>query len=225
MQFKKTDIALIITIVVHLGGLWGMTCYNTALFAKATPINLLLCFALLIYTAGPKSKSLIAFFILCYVVGFAVECIGVNTSLLFGTYNYLPAMGPQLLKVPLLIGVNWIITMYCCGVALSHLSNKLINNTNNKILGVYKKFALPIDAAILATVFDWILEPAAIKLKFWQWQSADGFPPVYNYVCWFVISLLLMVVFNKLNFNKHNTFAVHLLMIQVLFFILINTLL
>ena len=50
-----------------------------------------------------------------------------------------------------------------------------------------------------AVIFDWFLEPLAIRLGFWKW---DGEIPVYNYICWFVISLLLLALFHLCKFNK-----------------------
>jgi len=61
------------------------------------------------------------------------------------------------------------------------------------------------------------MEPAAVKLGFWQWESATI--PTFNYICWFIISALLIWVSRKLKFQKRNDFAVHLLIIQTLFFL------
>ncbi|MFM2387844.1 MAG: hypothetical protein RL660_2601 [Bacteroidota bacterium] len=224
-KLSKIHIALAICLIVHAGGLWGMTCYNLELFASATPLNLLLCLGLLFYTHEGKNKAFYIFCAVCFITGFTVEWIGVNTSYLFGKYNYLPAMGPQLGGVPLVIGVNWIIMMLCCGITMHHIMQFAMRHASEKMRKFYTHYALPIDAALLATLADVVLEPAAISLKFWAWQYPDGQPPLYNYVCWFVISLCIMLLFNALHFNKHNKFAIHLLWIQVLFFVLINTLL
>jgi putative membrane protein len=42
-------------------------------------------------------------------------------------------------------------------------------------------------------------------------------------VCWFIISALLMLVFQQSGFKKVNQFAVNLLFIQILFFFAIRT--
>jgi putative membrane protein len=83
-------------------------------------------------------------------------------------------------------------------------------------------FSFVFDAAMLSTLFDWVLEPTAIKLGYWQWTPA-GKIPLYNFVCWFIISAALLVIFRLLKFDKHNQFAVHLFIIQLLFFLVLQT--
>jgi bisanhydrobacterioruberin hydratase len=85
-------------------------------------------------------------------------------------------------------------------------------------------FAVIIDSALLATFFDWVMEPIAVKLGYWQWLG-DGNIPLFNYVCWFGVSTLLMFLFRILSFPKQNQFAVNLLLIQFMFFLILRTLL
>jgi putative membrane protein len=75
---------------------------------------------------------------------------------------------------------------------------------------------------MLATFFDMILEPVAVKLGYWKWLG-NGSIPATNYLCWFLISALLITVFRLLRFSKHNQFAVHLLIIEMLFFAALRT--
>ena len=79
-----------------------------------------------------------------------------------------------------------------------------------------------VDGATLAVVFDWLMEPVAVKLGFWTW-GGDGSIPLYNYICWLVISMLLLTIFHFCKFNKENKFAVNLLLIQALFFLILRT--
>jgi putative membrane protein len=77
------------------------------------------------------------------------------------------------------------------------------------------------DSALLAMFFDWVLEPVAVELGYWTW--ADGIIPWFNYATWWGVSAVIMLFFHFLPFRKHNLFAVHLLMIQVMFFLLLRT--
>jgi bisanhydrobacterioruberin hydratase len=83
-----------------------------------------------------------------------------------------------------------------------------------------KAISVIIDGATLAVFFDWLMEPVAVQLGYWKWNGAI---PFYNYLCWFMVSIVLLTAFHLLKFNKQNKFAVHLLMIQVLFFLLLRT--
>lgn len=222
-QQKATAIALLF----HLIGLLGILLYDKTLFASLTAFNLLLSAALLIYTQKEKNSAFFLFVIFCYVVGFIVEYIGVNFHLLFGEYRYLKAMGVQWKGVPLVIGVNWFIIMYCCAVSVQMFLNFMWNRLRNREQPYRNNVgyvAVILDAALLATFFDWIMEPVAVQLGYWEWLG-NGSIPMLNYVSWMLISALLMLLFRLLSFDKHNQFAVNLLLIQFMFFLILRTLL
>src|SRR5437764_897317 len=69
-----------------------------------------------------------------------------------------------------------------------------------------------IDASFLAVLFDWVMEPVASKLGYWQWENNNI--PNYNYISWIIVSALLLALFRKLNYDRRNIFAVHLFIIQ-----------
>ena len=71
------------------------------------------------------------------------------------------------------------------------------------------------DPAILGAAF----QTAA---GYWQWLG-NGEIPLYNYVCWFAISIILLFIFQHLQFSRQNKFAVNLLLIQAMFFLLLRT--
>lgn len=224
-QFTKQQIATAIAVLFHCIGLGGILLYDAALFASLTPMNLLLSALLLFYTQKERNAHFYWFVLVCYVVGFGVEYIGVNYQLLFGEYHYLPAMGLQWGNVPLVIGVNWFIMMYCCAVTVQHFLNFMWNKLKEEDQPHRTNvgfFAIVIDGALLATFFDWVMEPIAVKLGYWQWLG-DGSIPLLNYLSWFGISALLMLLFRLLSFPKQNQFAVNLLLIQFMFFLILRT--
>ena len=227
LHYSKQQIATAIAVLFHCIGLAGMLWYDQQLFASLTPANLLLSAALLVYTQKQKNLAFWLFAAVCYVTGYVVEYVGVHHQLLFGEYRYLPALGWQFKEIPLVIGVNWFIVMYCCGISIQQLLNFFWNKLRDEDQPARTNvgfFAVIIDSALLATFFDWIMEPVAIKLGYWQWLG-NGTIPVFNYVCWFGISALLMLLFRPLSFPKQNQFAVNLLLIQFKFFLLLRTLL
>lgn len=224
-QNKKYTIATAIAILFHTIGLIGILFFEEKFFIQATPYNLLLMFGLLIWTQKNKNFFYYSFLLLCIIIGITVEIIGVNTGLLFGKYSYGKVLGITLKAVPLVIGINWFIIMYCCGISMHTLLLKIIQQIPVEKAGSAKKIkalSVIIDGATLAAFFDWIMEPAAIKLGYWQWHG-DGAVPLFNYVSWFIVSVLLLTGFHFLQFNKSNKFAVNLLLIQLMFFLLLRT--
>jgi putative membrane protein len=68
-------------------------------------------------------------------------------------------------------------------------------------------------------MFDWIMEPAAVKLGFWSWEG--GQIPLLNYISWFLLSVFLLAIFSRLKLKPH-AFAANLLLIQTAFFLLVR---
>lgn len=220
VRFTKYQLATAIAILFHIIGLTGLLFFDKTFFLQSTAVNLLLMFALLVWTQASKNSYFFFFFAICFLVGMIVEIIGVHTGALFGHYHYGVAMGYKILDVPLILGVNWFIVLYCSGVTLYRLTGKAIVGTQST---PSKRAPLPIVAggALLAVFYDWLMEPVAVKLNYWSWD--DGLSlPIYNYVCWFAVSALLLAFFQLGKFDKRNKFAVNLLLIQLAFFLLLR---
>lgn len=224
-RFNKFEIATAIAILFHTIGLVGLLFFDQSFFLAATPFNLLLSFTLLVWTQTGKNIQFFLFFVTCFVLGIIVEVIGVNTGILFGDYAYGNVLGPAVKGVPVLIGVNWFLIVYCCGISIHTLLMKAIIRVaadTGKTPMTLKALSVIIDGATLAVFFDWLMEPVAVKLGYWVWNG-DGSIPMLNYICWFVISLLMLAVFHFAKFNKQNKFAVNLLLVQLMFFLLLRT--
>jgi bisanhydrobacterioruberin hydratase len=223
MLKTKTQIATAVAIFFHAIGLLGIF-INKDFIIATTSLNLLLMAGLIIYTQVKINFGFIIFFIVCFVTGIVVEVVGTSTGYLFGKYEYGKMLGIAIKNVPIVIGVNWFIIMYCCGIlvntVLENLSAKLENLTGETSPSL-KLISVISDGAIVAVFFDWIMEPAAVKLGYWKWLE-DGEIPSFNYLTWFALSTGLMAIFGLLKFNKQNIFAVHLLMIMASFFLLIR---
>ena len=174
---------------------------------------------LLIFTHPQPGIKFFLFLITCFIVGFVSEVIGINTGYLFGDYTYSQLLGPSIAGVPLIIGINWFIVIYCCGMFMKAILNKFSPGDINQGCRL-KIYSLVIDGAILAVVFDWIMEPVAISLGFWKWQ---GDIPVFNYISWFLVSIVLLLFFHAADFRTTNKFAVNLLLIQILFFLILRS--
>ena len=224
-QFTKYQIATSIAILFHAIGLIGIFYFDKGFFVQATVFNLLLMFALLVWTQNKPNGYYLIFLAAVIILGTGAEMIGVNTNALFGEYHYGNVLGYQILHVPLIIGINWFVIIYCCGIFMHTLLTKAINriaaDTGKKPMTL-KAMSVIIDGATLAVFFDWVMEPVAVKLGYWQW-GGSGEVPIFNYLCWLMLSILLLAAFHFCKFDKQNKFAVNLLLIQLMFFLLLRT--
>ncbi|MBN1241482.1 MAG: carotenoid biosynthesis protein, partial [Spirochaetales bacterium] len=75
-------------------------------------------------------------------------------------------------EVPVVIALNWVLVAHGAWALARRL--------------VPRSFAAVPAAAAIATAFDWIMEPVAIRLGYWTWDGVDI--PLQNYAAWFVIS-------------------------------------
>jgi putative membrane protein len=143
---------------------------------RATPIALVLTAALVAASlAQERAGKAFAWAGAAFVAGFSLEAIGVATGAVFGSYSYGTALGPKLFAVPLVIGLNWaIVILGSVTLSRSVLSHPLAAATA---------------AGILTAGFDWVMEPVAMRLGYWQW--AQGTIPIRNYVAWFLIAAVL----------------------------------
>ncbi|WP_255487036.1 carotenoid biosynthesis protein [Mucilaginibacter sp. SP1R1] len=197
-------IAIIIIVLFHAVGLVGfITPSLDVLFLKIVPWHLLLMTAVLIGAHNRPDSRFVLFALMVFIMGFAAEYIGVHTSLLFGNYAYGETLGIKLLDIPLMIGVNWFLLIYSTGVLLQR----------SRIRSMPARI---ITGAIILVVLDILIEPVAVHFDYWHWVG-NGIP-LKNYACWFLVSGLLLFVFEKFKFKPQPAAAPVLLMMQFVFF-------
>ncbi|CAN5798690.1 hypothetical protein BH10BAC3_BH10BAC3_17840 [soil metagenome] len=231
-RLNRQQIATFIALAFHISGFIAIAFFKSALFISLTPLNLFICAALIFWTQELISTPFLIFCFFSYAAGFIAEYIGINTGILFGDYRYGEVLGPKWKDVPWMIGLQWMVTMYCIGISMSMLHQKLSNVQQKQDLAAIEQKALAtrskrwtflstvVDGALLAVLFDYVIEPAATTLGYWHW--ADNDIPRGNYYSWWLVSVVILIAFYYLNFKKQNLFAVHLLLIQFMFFLLIN---
>lgn len=171
-----------------------------------TPLTLLLTGAVvLLSTIGNSKNNFIIWAIVTYIITFSLEVIGVKSGIIFGSYWYGETLGTKFLNVPLIIGFNWI--MVILGAIL--LTEKILNN----------KILITLTASFLATIFDFFLEPTAMKLGYWNWL--DTTVPLQNYFAWFMISLLFTVLYYKMKIIVKTDLPIKFFLTQFIFFLIL----
>jgi putative membrane protein len=207
MSKKKSNykelFLILILIIFHLVGIIGINleAYREDIL-KLSSMNLFISVGIIIL-ARKSNRSLFLFFVLLsFILGMTYEIIGVYTSFLFGTYYYGENLGLKLFGVPLVIGLNWAILAVCSG------------NLIHKIkLNIYIKSLF---ASALMVILDFLIEPVASKLDYWHWENEQI--PIFNYMCWFILSLPLTFLYFKIKISEQNKISNVLYLILVLFF-------
>ena len=204
---KKEKLVIVFFGIIYLVGFFGsiIPAYIT-LFLSLTPLILILSFCAIIFTLSRPIKPTLTFLLFSGLVGFIAELIGVNTKLLFGNYHYESNLGVKIAGVPVIIAINWAIVT----IGAAHCSALLSAN----------KLARMIIAAFLMLLFDFILEPVAIKSGFWNWEG--GLIPAYNYICWFFIGLFLQIIYFSKIKHDSNKVIIALFLLMTVFFICLN---
>ena len=189
-------------LALHIVGAIGLSVNMFRdFFLFLVPFNLVLTFLLCLFFISWKQH--LKPFIIIYLLGFFVEVVGVKTGLLFGEYIYGNYLGVKLLDVPLIIGVNWLLLVFCT----YGLAHKFFKNSFVKI----------IFASFLMVLLDLAIEPVAIKLGFWSWTGIHV--PIQNYFMWFLTSSIMHLVMLKNNVFISLKLSMFILASQLIFFI------
>lgn len=194
------------------GGLWQILGFFTATMEiLASPIIIvisILCFWESLNVQISKSKFWI-WSILVVLLSFFVEFVGVKTGKIFGVYNYGEVLQPQISNVPIAIGFAWLLML---------LSSITVWQKLNEKLQIKNIFLVSIFISILMVIFDFFMEPAAIKLDYWKWEMLSV--PIQNYLAWFLISYFFVVLgFYFSIFEKSQpSFVFHTFFAQLIYF-------
>ena len=200
---KKENISIFIIWLVTISGVIGIWLGHGDWFLPKTIFNLSLGAAILIWNFPLKNgwKSLVIWSAV-YLIGMIAEIIGTKTGILFGNYSYGNNLGPKIIGVPPLIGINWIVLTFLTATIARRV--------------IHFKWLSIICGALLMVGLDFFIEPIAPIFDFWSWD--EGFAPLKNFIHWFIVSLLMQaVVYDELP-EKNHYLPIHHFASQVLFF-------
>lgn len=201
-QTYRFWISLSLLLILYSVGLVGLQTSSREWFLAATPLTLVISTIALLLNQEKWNISLFFFAIFAALTGFLVEVIGVKTGAIFGNYSYGETLGLKLFSVPLVIALNWLLLSLSSGALIARLE-------------VHWAIKIAIGASLM-TILDILIEPIAIALDFWTWESAQI--PMQNYLAWWIISAIMLFAFDRLKFKKDNRLALPIMLIQFLFF-------
>jgi bisanhydrobacterioruberin hydratase len=194
-------------IVFYAVGVAGLKISQTQhFFIILIPFALLLSFItiLLFHKSLNSSKTRFVFFTI-FLLSYLIEVAGVSSQLIFGNYSYGSGLGFKLFATPLMIGINWVMLVYCSA-------------------SIMERFRLPVSiqvflAAVLMLLYDIVLENIAPFLDMWYWNANTV--PIQNYVAWFVLALIFHTLVKWKKVKTENPLAPAIFICQFLFFVAI----
>ncbi len=201
----KTIIALL--CIIHSVGIIGIIYAPTREFVlKLTPINLAISLISLLSFHKKWSINTIIGILLVASCGFFLEVVGIKTKAIFGDYTYGTTLGYAYFNVPLAMGANWLVLIYSTRILAVKITSQPI-------------LVALISATIMVGI-DWIIEPVAVFMNMWQWQSS--LIPLQNYIAWFIAAFFIQLLFVNVEKKYTNQIAISVLIIQTVFFALIR---
>ena len=202
MKNNTQDLIGFLIVAFHLVGMVGLSTESYfSVFKSLVPYNLLITFLLCsFYISFQKHYKPM---VLIAMIGFVIEVVGVKTGILFGEYYYGSVLGFKVLEVPLIIGLNWLVL----SLATHSIMRVFLNN----------RFSIICTASLLMVLLDLLIEPVAIKLGFWTWDST--FVPLQNYIMWFFSAFVMQYILIKFNSSIHYKLGLYVILSQLIFFI------
>jgi putative membrane protein len=119
-------------------------------------------------------------------VGGLAEIVGVRTGLPFGDFTYGDVLGVQVLGIPVIVPMGWVMIAYPAYVAARRLTQD--------------QWAFVLVGSWALATWDVFVDPLMVHLGAWQWQhptpALPGVPgiPLSNVGGWFVVCVVIMAL-------------------------------
>lgn len=114
-------------------------------------------------------------------VAWAAEALGSRTGIPFGAYHYTDKLQPQLLGVPLLVPLAWLMMLPPAWGAAQ------------RITGRASGLAFVVVSALAFTAWDLFLDPQMVRWGLWVWTQPGPYfgIPLVNFAGWLLVSGLI----------------------------------
>jgi len=203
---KEKNIREFIIILYSVGVIGTAIPFTRDIFISLTPFVLLISLLILylFHEPSPSLKTLIVFSFI-YILSLATEMTGVNTGIPFGDYTYGRGLGVRLFGTPVIIGLNWVLLIYCTHI----IAEQLMPGNLLKIAG----------ASSLMLLYDIIMEQVAPEMDMWFFE--DDVIPLINYISWFLLASFFHLLLKITDTRFENRLAPLLFISQLAFFFIL----
>jgi uncharacterized membrane protein len=138
-------------------------------------------------------RGILTFVILCLVIGNIFENVGVRTGFPFGHYYFTDVMGPKILAVPIMLGLEYVGMAY-----LSWTLARLILGYLGTPLAGSRVVTLPLVAALIMVAWDLCLDPVwSTVVRAWIFTSGGAYfgVPISNFAGWYLTVYIIYQIF------------------------------
>ena len=192
---RRTSRALLLTLALYA---FSRIIEVVPISSPSTPIVALeilsaLAFAVIHGARHYRLRGILVFAGLCLLIGNTIENIGVIAGFPYGRYEFLPLMGPQLMHVPILLGLAYIGMAYC-----SWTLARLILGATRPALRASQLITVPLLASFIMTAWDFAQDPVwSTLLHAWRWRDGGTWfgVPLTNYAGWLLTVFLIYFAF------------------------------
>jgi lycopene beta-cyclase len=119
------------------------------------------------------------------VMGWLVEFVGSRTGFPFGIYHYTASLQPQILSVPLIIPLAWLMMLPASWAVAACL------------VGTTQRWRFILVSALAMTAWDLYLDPQKVAWGMWVWPGVEGGYfgiPWSNYAGWLLTTAVMTFI-------------------------------
>jgi lycopene beta-cyclase len=144
--------------------------------------QLILVVTLLIRAWGPAKALGVTFFVT--VFAWAAEAVGTAIGFPFGHYTYTQVLQPQILDVPLLIPLAWMMMLPAAWAVAS------------LVAPIKRIWLFSTISALAMTSWDLFLDPQMVDWGIWAWDIEGAYfgIPLINFLGWFSVSFMITLI-------------------------------
>ncbi|MFL3000375.1 MAG: carotenoid biosynthesis protein [Cytophagales bacterium] len=202
---KTANILPLIIWLNQLFGLFGIFYVDFNLFLSLSPISLIFTFLIVLFYNVEFSLKQLSVTLLIISLSFICEIIGVNSGILFGSYEYGNNLAPLIFGVPLVIGLNWFVLTISCG------------NISHYIFSKNKFFSISF-GSFLMLILDFVMEQVSGNIDFWYFNDKNL---LFNYITWFLLGLLNQYIYQSFMNKKNLIISINIYFSFFVFFLIL----
>ena len=127
-------------------------------------------------------RRALLFAVVCAVVTWSYEEIGILTGAVYGQYHYSDQLGFKLGEVPALIPLAWFMMVYASWIVASFLLQGI--GAKAWIIAIMRVVV----AALAVTAWDAVMDPGMARAGVWTWEGGGPYfgVPLQNYIGWLI---------------------------------------